>query len=106
MNLIKRLFYIVIAILVVGVGLLFSLENSTPVPLNLFFKNFTDQPLAVWVLSSFVFGGGLGLLLSFFTLMRLKGRLGLSERRANRFEKELAALKAAELRNTDKVKSA
>ena len=74
----------------------FSFLNTTPVGLSLGFWEFTPQPLAVWVVSSFAFGGMLGLIFAtgvskFFKnkleLRRLRKQLSLAEAENSKLRK-------------------
>ena len=56
-----RLIVWIFLLLVFFASIGFSFLNTTPVSLNLGVWEFSPQPVAVWVVSAFVFGGLLGL---------------------------------------------
>jgi uncharacterized membrane protein YciS (DUF1049 family) len=93
MKWIKRIFVFIVMIAVFLWGLMFTNENVQQVPLNLIFIAFPEMSISVLVAGSFVIGGVLGLLFSFFILGQLKARqIGLSRKLAH-CQQELAQFK-------------
>lgn len=93
MRWVKRLLTTVILVLVLVAGLLFSLQNSATVPVNLLVFETAERPLSVWLLVAFALGGVIGLIVGSLALVKLQaGRLRL-RRQLEACEKELAQLK-------------
>ncbi|MDX9874439.1 MAG: LapA family protein [Spongiibacteraceae bacterium] len=90
MRLIRRLMIAVVLLLVLVLGLLFTLQNSVPVPIDLLVVQLTERPLAVWVLTAFALGGFLGVLVSSVALIRLQSSRARLRRRLERLEKSTA----------------
>lgn len=90
MRLIRRLAMAAILVLVLVLGLLFTLQNSVPVPIDLLVIQLTERPLAVWVLIAFALGGFLGILVSSFAIVRLQSSRARLKRRLERLEKSAA----------------
>lgn len=98
MRWVKRLLTTVILVLVLVAGLLFSLQNSATVPVNLLVFETAERPLSVWLLVAFALGGVIGLIVGSLALVKLQaGRLRL-RRQLEACEKELAQLKILPLR--------
>lgn len=80
MNLLRKLLTLIILLAVVGVAVLFAVQNKTPVPLDLLVYTFAPRSLALWVLLAFVLGGVGGLLMSSLVLLRSRASLGSARR--------------------------
>ncbi|MDX1733894.1 MAG: LapA family protein [Halioglobus sp.] len=93
MKLLRNLLTVLVVLAMVGVGVLFSLQNKTPVPLDLLVYTFEPQSLALWILGAFALGGVLGLVISSAIMVRLRASLGASKRQLERTRTELARLR-------------
>jgi len=60
MRWIRRVLVVVVLLLVLIFGLLFSLQNAQSVPLDLLVLQLQARPIAVWLLATFAFGGVAG----------------------------------------------
>ena len=64
MKKLRTLLYILILLAGVALGVLFALQNTQAVPLDLLVFTFAPRSLALWVLAAFALGGLAGLLVS------------------------------------------
>jgi putative membrane protein len=78
MRLIGSILVIVLLLAVLGIGLLFTLENDALVPLNVLVAELPAQRLSTWIILAFFFGGVCGLLAASIAILRLQAsRLSL-----------------------------
>ncbi|WP_272989405.1 MULTISPECIES: lipopolysaccharide assembly protein LapA domain-containing protein [Spongiibacter] len=68
----KSLLLLLLVMAVVMLGLLFSMENTTLVSLNVLVAELPEQRLSTWVILSFFVGGLCGMLSASFVLIRLQ----------------------------------
>jgi putative membrane protein len=97
MKLLRNLLTIIIVLAMIGVGVLFALQNDVAVPLDLLFYQFEPRSLALWLLSSLAVGGVLGLLISSFIMVRQRASLGASRRQLVKARAEVDKLRTAGL---------
>jgi putative membrane protein len=76
------------------VGVLFALQNKSPVPLDLLVYTFEPKSLALWVLGAFALGGVLGMVVSSFILVRMRASLGSSKRQLDKVRTEVSQLRS------------
>lgn len=95
MQWIKRLAVAAILLLVLLFGVLFSVQNSQTVSLDLLVIQFSEQRAALWILAAFALGGCGGLLASSVAILRLRSRSALLRRKLRQAEKELATLRTS-----------
>ena len=95
MKLLRRLFTLLVLAAMIGVGILFALQNKMPVPLDVLVYTFEPQSLALWVLGAFALGGIAGMLVSSALLLRLRTSLGSSKRQLQKTRLELAQVRDA-----------
>lgn len=93
MRWIWRLLVVTLLLGVLLLGLLFSIQNTTEVPVDLLVLQTAPRPLATWLIVAFVLGGVLGLLAGSAALLRLQTRQMQLRRQLGNCEKELAQLK-------------
>lgn len=78
MRLIRFILISLLLLAVLGLGLLFTLENDALVPLNILVVDLPEQRLSTWIILAFFSGGITGLLTSTLVILRLQAsRLGL-----------------------------
>ena len=94
MKFLRNLLTLAIVLATVGVGVLFALQNKTPVPLDMLVYTFQPQSLALWILSAFAIGGILGLLVSSALMLRTRAALGSSRRQLEKTRGELSRAQA------------
>ena len=98
MKQLRTLLYILVLLAGLAVGVLFALQNTQAVPLDLLVYTFAPRSLALWILGAFAVGGISGLLVSSFYILRSRAALGSSRRQLARTRTELAQEKG---RDTD-----
>lgn len=93
-----RILALLVLLLVVGVGLTFSVMNAEPVTLDYYFGS-SDIPLALLLVISLALGALLGVIASLGVILRLK-RTASGLRRENRLaEKEIMNLRNIPIRD-------
>jgi uncharacterized membrane protein YciS (DUF1049 family) len=97
MKFLRSLFTVLIVLAMVAVGVLFALQNETPVPLDLLVYHLPPRSLALWVLGALALGGILGLSMSSFLLLRQRAALGSANRQLARTRQEVDKLRTAGL---------
>jgi lipopolysaccharide assembly protein A len=95
MRWIRRILVVLLLLLVLIFGLLFSLQNAQSVPLDLLVLQLQARPIAVWLLATFAIGGLVGLLVGSTALLRVQASRYRLRRRLESCEKELSELKSA-----------
>lgn len=94
MRWLKMFIVLLISIVVLFVGIMFTIHNTDKVAIDLIFIQLPEASLSLWLIAFFVSGGVLGTILSTFAVIGLKTKLNLSNRRAETANKELAAYRA------------
>lgn len=98
MGALKRWCGYILLLLVLAFGVLFSIQNTAPVPLDLLAVQLSEQSIALWVLLAFAAGGLLGLILGSLALLRLKGQVAVLKRRLDKTTRELDKVRTSDLR--------
>ncbi len=90
-----------IALLVLAflLGLWFALENAQVVPVTLMGLSLPSLSLGVWLLVFTALGTLLGIVVSLFSVLRLRRQLRAKERQLTRCEKELKQLRLQPIRD-------
>jgi putative membrane protein len=99
MKLLRNLITVLLVLATASVGVLFALQNETPVPLDVLVYTFEPRSLALWVLSAFAVGGVLGLVLSSGILLRQRASLARSNRQLTKTRAEVDKLRTAGLKD-------
>jgi lipopolysaccharide assembly protein A len=94
MKLLRNLLTVFIILATLVAGVLFALQNKTPVPLDLLFYTFGPQSIALWILVAFALGGLLGMIVSAVILVRTRASLGSCRRQLDRALVELGKLRS------------
>ncbi len=89
MKLLRTLLTVFIVLATLIAGVLFALQNKTPVPLDLIVYSFGPQSIALWILIAFALGGLLGMIVSAAILVRTRASLGACRRQLDRSLAEL-----------------
>ncbi len=84
MKLLRKLLTVFIVLATLVAGVLFALQNKTPVPLDLLVYTFGPQSIALWILIAFALGGLLGMIVSAVILVRTRASLGSCRRQLDR----------------------
>ena len=93
MKLIKSLFTLVLVLVLLLLGIWFTLRNQQLVPLDLLFIKLPDNSLALWLILSLLAGALLGVLLMLPKLASNKAKLISSERQLKQQKEELHKLR-------------
>jgi putative membrane protein len=101
MNLLRKLLILAVVLLTLIVGVLFALQNTALVPLDLLFYTFEAKSLALWILASFAIGGLVGMLTASGIVLRLRTSLRLSKRQVVKARAELDELRIAGLNKSE-----
>lgn len=93
MSLIRRIIVASIALIVLLVGILFSIHNNQMVSVDYLLGKTPEFYLSFWLICAFVVGGLLGVAVSSTTIIRLKAGERSSQRKIRRSESEITRLK-------------
>lgn len=96
MRFLKRLIAFLLLALVLIFGMLFAVQNTSTVPLDLLIVQFEEQRVSIWLLLAFVLGGLIGVLVSSVAIVRLKSQLMLLNRKLEKSEKALVKTRIEE----------
>lgn len=99
MRLFKTLSIALLCLVVVFVGVLFSLHNTDEVVIDLIFVQLPAASLSLTLISTFTLGAVLGVSLSSFMIFALKTRLGSAKRKIQNTQKELDKLRVSSLKD-------
>ncbi|MGH1461453.1 MAG: LapA family protein [Neptuniibacter sp.] len=99
MRFIKTLIIALLLLVVLIVGITFSIHNTEKVVIDLVFIQLPEASLSLWLIAAFVVGGFLGVILSIFTVFTLRTRLGSAKRKVNSAQKELDQLRVSNLKD-------
>ncbi|MCD8514132.1 MAG: LapA family protein [Nitrincola sp.] len=99
MRFIKRLLVVLLVVLVLLVGILFTLHNMTPVTIDLIFVTLPQASLSLWLLGAFALGGFVGVVLSSLMLVSLKTRLYYLNKKVVSTRQELNKLRTSGLKD-------
>lgn len=98
MAIFKRWAGYALVLLALAYGVLFAIQNTASVPLDLLFLKLPESTVAAWVLGAFVLGGGAGLAVGTLWVWRLQGRTAYLRRRVDKLNRELDGLRNADPR--------
>jgi len=72
-----------------AVGVLFAIQNTVLVPLDLLFIVLPEKSLALWLILALSFGVIMGMLVSWGIILRLKKDVLLARSQSERYKKEM-----------------
>ncbi|MGJ8524837.1 Lipopolysaccharide assembly protein A [Halomonadaceae bacterium LMG 33818] len=98
MRLIKGLFSIVVAIIVLVIGILFVIRNQETVPLDVIWTKLPAASLALWLLACLVIGVIIGMLAMSGLYIRLRARIHRANKEIKHKQSEIDQLKANDSR--------
>ncbi|MFK8047598.1 MAG: lipopolysaccharide assembly protein LapA domain-containing protein [Halioglobus sp.] len=98
MNLLRKLLTLLVLLATIAVGVLFALQNTVPVPLDLLVYTFAEKSLALWVLAAFAVGGVVGMLTAMGIVVSLRTALRAANKKATKANLELDKLRTAGLK--------
>lgn len=97
MKLLLNIVTILIILAMGAVGVLFALQNTMPVPLDVLVYQFAPRSLALWILSALAVGGVLGLVVSSVIMVRTRAALNSSRRQLAKAQSEIDKLRTVGL---------
>lgn len=95
----KRLFYLLIILLVLVVGITFSLKNPQEVTINYYFGLAWSGPMSWLLLVVLALGSFLGVLLTFIWVLRSRRRLSQAKKLVRKMEQEVNNLRALPIKD-------
>jgi lipopolysaccharide assembly protein A len=95
MKRLRTLVTMLVILAMLAISVLFALQNTMPVPLDLLVYTFAPQSLALWVLLAFALGGVMGMIVSSVILVRTRASLGACRRQLDRAKEDASSLRAA-----------
>lgn len=99
MRFLKTLIVILLCLVVLLVGIMFTIHNTEKVVIDLVFIQLPEASLSLWLIATFLAGGFIGILLSVMTVWMLKTRLGSARRKIASTQKELDQLRVTNLKD-------
>lgn len=99
MNWFKTLLAAVVGVVILIVGILFTVHNTQMVSIDLVFFHLPEATLSLWLILAFVLGGVCGVALSTFTIFSLRTRLGRAQRKLTATREEIDRLRTAALKD-------
>ncbi len=90
MKLLYRILFLAAVLAVLAIGVLFSVQNTATVPLDLLVIALPERSIALWVLLAFTLGGLVGMLTSVGVVWKLRASLLRANRQLRKQEKHLA----------------
>lgn len=94
MRLIKGLFSLVVAVIVLVIGILFVIRNQQAVPLDVIWTKLPAASLALWLLACLVIGVVIGMLAMSGLYIRLRARIHRANKEIKHKQSEIDQLKA------------
>jgi uncharacterized integral membrane protein len=94
MKQLRNLLTVLVVLAMLAISILFALQNTDAVPLDLLVYTFAPQSLALWVLGAFALGGVIGMIVSSVILMRTRAALSACKRQLERARDEASSLRA------------
>ena len=95
----KRIFYTILAILVLLIGIAFAILNRQSVELNYYFGLKWSGPLSMALLAVFAFGVVAGYIASLRTVVRMQRQLVQARKEIRQIEQEVINLRALPIKD-------
>ncbi len=95
----KRLFYIVLAIMVVFIGIAFAIQNKQIVEVNYYFGLKWSGPLSLVLLTVFTLGVIVGYIASLRMVVGMQRQLVLARKEVRQIEQEVINLRALPIKD-------
>ena len=95
----KRIFYTVLAIFVLLIGIAFAFQNNQAVELNYYFGLKWRGPLSLALLTTFAFGVVAGYLASLRTVVRMQRQLVQARKEIRQIEQEVINLRSLPIKD-------
>ncbi|WP_040879772.1 lipopolysaccharide assembly protein LapA domain-containing protein [Marinobacterium rhizophilum] len=94
MRWLRTLLLIILCLVFLFVGILFTIHNTDKVSIDLILVTLPQASLSLWLIAAFVCGGVLGLLLSSVAILGLKTRLRSARKRLSIAQHDLEQQRA------------
>ena len=101
MNFLRKLIAVLVVIAMVSIGVLFALQNTVLVPLDVLIYSFEPKSLALWILAAFGLGGVLGMLTFTGIVIRLRASRHGAQRQLQKARVELDKLRTVGLKDSE-----
>ena len=98
MTLLRKLLTLLIVLAMILIGVLFALQNTALVPLDLLVYTFEAKSLSLWILAAFALGCILGMLTASGIVLCLRTAQRLANRQVTKAGAELEKLRSAGLK--------
>jgi len=98
-RLLKTIFVGILCLAMLLVGILFTIHNTQKVAIDLVLFQLPEASLSLWLMAFLGLGAIVGVVLSVFTVVLLRTRLGAARRRFTSAQKELDELRTASLKD-------
>ena len=85
----SKLLTVAVVLVMLAVGVLFAIQNTVLVPLDLLFIVLPEKSLALWLILALSFGVIMGRLVSWGIILRLKKDVLLAKSQSERYKKEM-----------------
>ncbi len=95
----KRVLYLILFVVVLFVGLTFSLKNNQAVEVHYYFGLNWSGPLSMALLVTLIAGAVLGVLASLVMVFRIQWKLAQARGRIRKMEQEIMNLRALPIRD-------
>jgi len=99
MTLLRKVLTLLVVLATIVIGVLFALQNTALVPLDLLVYTFAPKSLALWVLVAFAIGGIIGMATASGLVLRLRASLRSARRKVDKAGAELDNLRTAGLKD-------
>jgi lipopolysaccharide assembly protein A len=99
MSLLRKLLTLLVVLAFISIGVLFALQNTALVPLDLLVYRFEAKSLALWVLSAFALGSVVGMFTASLIVVRLRTSLRLARRQLAKTGGELDKARTAGIKH-------
>ena len=97
MDFLQRLLTVIVILVMLLIGVLFSIQNTALVPLDLLIVSLPERSVALWVLLAFSLGAVVGMLASSGIILKLRKDLFSLRGQAQKSQREADKLRASQV---------
>ena len=97
----RKILTVIILLCTIALGVLFAVQNTVPVPLDLLVYNLQPRSVALWILVAFGLGGVTGMLMSSAMLLRSRAALGSTRRKLTKAQAKMDELRTVSPQESD-----
>jgi hypothetical protein len=95
---IKRLFFLILFVVAIVIGIVFTMENGTPLAIVVFGIPLPELAVGLWIVVALLTGAILGLLISFLPLVFSRHANSAKDKKILRLQEELNNLRISGLK--------